>query len=33
MHGLYSEGFSFRLKIKLDIWGIFKFFNGVSQYL
>ena len=24
--GLYSEGFTVRLKIKLDIWGIFEFF-------
>ena len=24
--GLYSEGFIFRVKIKLDIWAIFEFF-------
>ena len=23
--GLYSEGFTFRLKIKFDLWGIFEF--------
>ena len=22
--GLYSEGFTFRLKIKFDLWGIFE---------
>ena len=31
--GLYSEGFIFRVKIKLDIWAIFEFFHGALQHL